>query len=93
MMAGAVCPCQAVLPPSSTIALPAQQAWPDDPPVWRSCTMDPTSAIVMPSCVYWGALFGGAITSILFKSPARPGWWRPPSTATRWCSKAGRPKP
>src|SRR6267142_815630 len=28
-------------------------------------TMDPTSAIVMLSCIYWGALFGGAITSIL----------------------------
>src|SRR4030088_2265508 len=29
-------------------------------------TMDPTTAIVMLSCIYWGALFGGAITSILF---------------------------
>ncbi|HSV25887.1 MAG TPA: tripartite tricarboxylate transporter permease, partial [Xanthobacteraceae bacterium] len=29
-------------------------------------SMDPTSAIVMLSCLYWGALFGGAITSILF---------------------------
>src|SRR6476659_5115290 len=26
-------------------------------------TMDPTSAIVMLSCIYWGALFGGAFTS------------------------------
>src|SRR6266581_1525605 len=25
-------------------------------------TMDPTSAIVMLSCIYWGALFGGATT-------------------------------
>ena len=32
-------------------------------------TMDPTSAIVMLSCIYWGALFGGAITSILFNVP------------------------
>jgi len=31
--------------------------------------MDPTSAIVMLSCIYWGALFGGAITSILFNIP------------------------
>jgi putative tricarboxylic transport membrane protein len=31
--------------------------------------MDPTSAIVMLSCLYWGALFGGAITSILFNIP------------------------
>ncbi len=34
-------------------------------------TMDPTSAIVMLSCIYWGALFGGAITSILFNIPGR----------------------
>src|SRR5258705_4616912 len=32
-------------------------------------TMDPTSAIVMLSCIYWGALFGGAITSVLFHIP------------------------
>ena len=32
-------------------------------------TMDPTSAIVLLSCIYWGALFGGAITSILFNIP------------------------
>jgi len=28
-------------------------------------SMNPTSAIIMLSCIYWGALFGGAITSIL----------------------------
>ena len=32
-------------------------------------SMDPTSAIVMLSCIYWGALFGGAITSVLFNIP------------------------
>ena len=32
-------------------------------------TMDPTSAIILLSCIYWGALFGGAITSILFNIP------------------------
>src|SRR4029079_709644 len=32
-------------------------------------TMDPTSAIVMLSCIYWGALCGAAITSILFNIP------------------------
>ena len=32
-------------------------------------TMPPTSAIIMLSCIYWGALFGGAITSILFNIP------------------------
>src|SRR5881296_2091721 len=35
-------------------------------------TMDPTTAIVMLSCIYWGALFGGAITSILFNIPGEP---------------------
>ena len=34
--------------------------------------MPPTSAIVMLSCIYWGALFGGAITSILFNIPGEP---------------------
>ena len=32
-------------------------------------SMPPTSAIIMLSCIYWGALFGGAITSILFNIP------------------------
>ena len=32
-------------------------------------SMSPTSAIIMLSCIYWGALFGGAITSILFNIP------------------------
>ena len=32
-------------------------------------TMNPTSAIILLSCIYWGALFGGAITSILFNIP------------------------
>ena len=31
--------------------------------------MSPTSAIILLSCIYWGALFGGAITSILFNIP------------------------
>ncbi len=31
--------------------------------------MNPTSAIILLSCIYWGALFGGAITSILFNIP------------------------
>tara|TARA_R110001599_G_scaffold353676_1_gene595106 strand:+ start:137098 stop:138627 length:1530 start_codon:yes stop_codon:yes gene_type:complete len=35
-------------------------------------TMSPTSAIIMLSCLYWGALFGGAITSILFNIPGEP---------------------
>ncbi|MFG1396299.1 tripartite tricarboxylate transporter permease [Roseixanthobacter pseudopolyaromaticivorans] len=31
--------------------------------------MNPTSAIILLSSIYWGALFGGAITSILFNIP------------------------
>src|SRR4026208_1526887 len=34
--------------------------------------MSPTSAIIMLSCIYWGALFGGAITSRLFYTPGEP---------------------
>jgi putative tricarboxylic transport membrane protein len=35
-------------------------------------TMNPTTAIIMLSSIYWGALFGGAITSILFNIPGEP---------------------
>jgi len=35
-------------------------------------SMNPTSAIIMLTCIYWGALFGGAITSILFNIPGEP---------------------
>jgi putative tricarboxylic transport membrane protein len=35
-------------------------------------TMNPTSAIILLTCIYWGALFGGAITSILFNIPGEP---------------------
>ena len=35
-------------------------------------SLPPTSAIIMLSCIYWGALFGGAITSILFNIPGEP---------------------
>src|SRR5262245_25222028 len=35
-------------------------------------SMSPTSAIIMLSCIYWGSLFGGAITSVLFNIPGEP---------------------
>ncbi len=35
-------------------------------------SMTPTSAIILLSCIYWGALFGGAITAILFNIPGEP---------------------
>ena len=34
--------------------------------------MEPTTAIIMLASIYWGALFGGAITSILFNIPGEP---------------------
>src|SRR6266542_1983863 len=34
--------------------------------------MPPTSAIILLTSLYWGALFGGAITSILFNIPGEP---------------------
>jgi putative tricarboxylic transport membrane protein len=34
--------------------------------------MPPTSAIILLTSIYWGALFGGAITSILFNIPGEP---------------------
>src|SRR3954466_15000625 len=35
-------------------------------------SMPPTSAIILLSCIYWGALVGGPTTSILFNSPGEP---------------------
>jgi putative tricarboxylic transport membrane protein len=34
--------------------------------------MQPTSAIILLTSLYWGALFGGAITSVLFNIPGEP---------------------
>jgi len=35
-------------------------------------SMTPTAAIILLASVYWGAIFGGAITSILFNIPGEP---------------------
>lgn len=35
-------------------------------------SMEPISAIILLSCMYWGALFGGSITSVLFNIPGEP---------------------
>lgn len=35
-------------------------------------TMEPISAIILLSSMYWGALFGGSTTSILFNIPGEP---------------------
>ena len=34
--------------------------------------MTPVSAIILLSSMYWGALFGGSVTSILFNIPGEP---------------------
>ena len=34
--------------------------------------LSPTSAIILLASVYWGAIFGGAITAILFNIPGEP---------------------
>src|ERR1043166_4054156 len=40
-------------------------------------TMDPTSAIVMLSCIYWGAVSGGAPPSFVSNPPGEA-WSAPP---------------
>src|SRR3990172_6472945 len=34
--------------------------------------LPPTSAVILLAAIYWGALFGGVITSILFNIPGEP---------------------
>jgi putative tricarboxylic transport membrane protein len=34
--------------------------------------MKPTAAVILLACVYWGALYGGSICSILFNIPGEP---------------------
>lgn len=34
--------------------------------------MPPVAAVILLACIYWGALYGGAITSILFNIPGEP---------------------
>jgi putative tricarboxylic transport membrane protein len=52
-------------------------------------TMPPTSAIILLTSIYWGALFGGAITSVLFNIPGEP--WSVATTFDGYpLAKAGR---
>ena len=37
-------------------------------------TMDPVGAIILLTSMYWGALFGGSTTSILFNIPGEPSY-------------------
>ena len=50
-------------------------------------SMDPTSAIVMLAAIYYGAMFGGTITSVLINTPGSPRPSLAPSMDTRWRSK------
>jgi len=51
--------------------------------------MSPTSAIILLASIYWGGLFGGVITSILFNIPGEP--WSVATTFDGYpMAKAGR---
>src|SRR3954470_12742837 len=54
--------------------------------------MQPVAAIILLSSIYWGALFGGSVTSILFNIPGEPS-----SVATTFdgypMARSGRPTP
>ncbi len=53
-------------------------------------SLKPTAAIILLASVYWGALFGGAITSILFNIPGEP--WSVATTFDGYpLAKQGRP--
>ena len=49
-------------------------------------TIEPVSAIIMLAGIYYGAQYGGTITSVLLRYPARRPRWSPCSTASRWPS-------
>jgi hypothetical protein len=53
-------------------------------------TMPPTAGIILLSMIYWGALYGGSITSILFNIPGEP--WAVAATFDGYpMAKGGRP--
>ncbi|MDR7521185.1 MAG: tripartite tricarboxylate transporter permease [Armatimonadota bacterium] len=53
-------------------------------------TLKPTSAIILLASVYWGAIFGGAITAILFNIPGEP--WSVATTFDGYpLAKQGKP--
>ncbi len=52
--------------------------------------MPPTTGVILLSSVYWGALYGGSITSILFNIPGEP--WSVATTFDGYpMAKAGKP--
>src|SRR5512133_1672848 len=53
-------------------------------------SMNPTAGIILLSSIYWGALYGGSITSILFNIPGEP--WSVANTFDGYpLAKAGKP--
>jgi putative tricarboxylic transport membrane protein len=52
--------------------------------------MQPVSAIILLSSMYWGALFGGSVTSILFNIPGEPSSVATTFDGIRWRATAGR---
>ena len=53
-------------------------------------SMPPTTGIILLSSIYWGALYGGSITSILFNIPGEP--WSVATTFDGYpMAKAGKP--
>ncbi len=57
-----------------------------------SFTMEPVSAVILLTSLYWGALIGGSTTSILFNIPGEPSSVATTSTAIRWRRPARRPR-
>jgi len=53
-------------------------------------TMDPTSAIVMLSCIYLGRCSAAPSPRSCSIFRAKRGRWRPPSTAIQWRGRAGQ---
>src|SRR5512135_295546 len=52
--------------------------------------MSPVAAVILLACIYWGALYGGAICSILFNIPGEP--WAVATTFDGYpMAKNGRP--
>ena len=54
------------------VARPGRRQWRGDPSAADVLPCRRRPRIIMLSCIYWGALFGGAITSILFNIPGEP---------------------
>ena len=50
--------------------------------------IEPVTAIIMLAGIFYGAQYGGTITSVLLRCPARRPRWSPSSTATPWPGRA-----